>query len=327
VVGVISDGIEVSGISIPQKEATFGKFAGTVLATELRNVQMDALCVKIFHIFSENGINACLVKGQEAARNYQDSSKRQPGDIDIFMDAGNYMKAKSLIMSVSGREGIERKGNLHYATELGDVEVELHGSFKSLTDRNLDKRVMEWAEEMMNFPRPVWKEGETEIGLLPYNFEAIFLFLHFFHHFMTSGLGVRQICDWGRYLYVNRGNIDRVRLEKDINRLGIVIPWKVFACLVVNYLGCPEDSVPLYDNGYSRKALKVLERIMKTGNFGKFIGRKRRKEIYLVRKAHTFFIAFKSFILLSWIFPKESLLNFSGFCRDGLVAVMDDIKN
>jgi hypothetical protein len=327
VAGVIADGITMAGIPIPTNEAAFGKFAGTVFATERRNTQMDALVVKIFRAFSENGIKAFLVKGQEAARAYPDPSKRQPGDIDIFMDAGNYMKAKSLVALISGCGGIERESNLHYATELGDVEVELHGSFKSLTDRNLDKRVIVWAEEMTDFPCPVWKEGGTEIGLLPYNFEAIFLFLHFFHHFMTSGLGLRQICDWVRYLYVNKDNIDRVRLEKDISRLGIVLPWRVFACLAVDYLGCPEDSALLYDDSYSRKALKVLERIMKTGNFGKSVRGKRRNERYLVRKTRSFFISFKDFIRLSLIFPKESLLNFSGFCREGMGAVMNDIKN
>lgn len=46
--------------------------------------------------------------------------------------------------------------------------------------------------------------------------------------------------------------------------------WQVFGALVVGYLGMPVESIPFYKDskGIRRKAKRVLERVIKNGNFG-----------------------------------------------------------
>ena len=39
---------------------------------------------------------------------------------------------------------------------------------------------------------------------------------------------------------------------KDIEYLGLTKVWSVFATMAVDYLGCPEEVMPLYDNRYKK---------------------------------------------------------------------------
>ena len=50
--------------------------------------------------------------------------------------------------------------------------------------------------------------------------------------------------------------------------MGLMTEWKVFGALAVNTLGMPREAMPLYDSRYKAKGEKVLERVMKSGNFG-----------------------------------------------------------
>ena len=71
-----------------------------------------------------------------------------------------------------------------------------------------------------------------------------------------------------RYLYTHKDDINRTELLKDIEYLGLTKVWSVFATMAVDYLGCPEEVMPLYDNRYKKDAKRLLRYILDSGNFG-----------------------------------------------------------
>lgn len=113
-------------------------------------------------------------------------------------------------------------------------------------------------------------EVNNEIVRLPNpDNDVVLIFTHFLHHFFIEGVGIRQICDWCRVLWTYRKTLNLELLEQRIRRMGLITEWKVFAAFAVNILGMPLDTMPFYKKAkYDKKALRVLNRIMMSGNMG-----------------------------------------------------------
>jgi hypothetical protein len=324
VVPLIADGID--HFDGPKPEGAVQQaFINQVIQTERRNVQMNACVEKIFKLLSEHNIQAYLLKGQGVARAYLNPLHRQPGDIDLLLLGDNYQKAKELLIPLCHDVEKEITENLHVAMMLDDIEIELHGTIKTNTDKKLDSRAAFWMDRTVAGSSPIWNSDGILVKLPSYNFDPIFIFLHFFHHYISGGLGLRQICDWTMYLIRYSQFIDRKQLEDDITFLKMKDAWNGFAALSVGYLGCPKDDISFYSAKYLSKADKVVDYVLYGGNFGKYGNARYRNEPYLIRKAHSFLLKFK----MSWahitVFPKDTLSNLAGSMKEGFKAIFMDL--
>ena len=114
-----------------------------------------------------------------------------------------------------------------------------------------------------------WRVNETDVCLPNPDNHVFIVFTHFLHHFFIEGVGLRQICDWCRMLWTYRDCLDYGLLEERIKQSTFTTEWKVFRAMAVEYLGIPVEAMPLYDRSmsYRRKARKVMDRVLKSGNF------------------------------------------------------------
>lgn len=324
VLPLVAHGIGYCQGTKPSEEES-DEFVDIVIFTEKKNLKANSRIEYLFTLLSGQGIKAYLVKGQGVARTYIHPEYRQCGDIDLFLPGDNYNRAKELLIPLSDEVAEEGKDNLHLGMGFGDEEVELHGSMRTNTDRQLDRRLDSWSNLSLDLPSPEWKMNGVDIPLLPYNMDAIYLFAHFFHHYMVGGIGLRQICDWARYLFYYRDFIDRDRLVNDINTLNLTKGWKVFASVAVDYLGLPKECMPLYDDRLHSKASKVIKFVNEGGNFGKYGNDKYRDETYWIRKCHSFLLRIKTTWYHFSVFPKNTARNFYGFIYIGIRAIFQDL--
>ena len=91
--------------------------------------------------------------------------------------------------------------------------------------------------------------------------------------------------------------------------MGLLQEWRGFASFAVEYLGMPENAMPLYEKSkvYSKKAVKICHIIMKTGNMGHNINQSYRLKYPKLRvKFITFGRRLKEFAGLASIFPSNS---------------------
>lgn len=88
------------------------------------NAQSDQFCQKLTSYFENAGYNSCVLKGQGVARLYPKPEARQPGDIDIWVDA-----ERDEIVRLMRNDSIDVTYvdyvNCH-AAFFEDVEVEVH---------------------------------------------------------------------------------------------------------------------------------------------------------------------------------------------------------
>lgn len=132
--------------------------------------------------------------------------------------------------------------------------------------------------------------------------------MHAFVHFLNSGIGLRQVCDWTRLLATRHEDIDKLLLEKYFRKVGLLRAAKAFGYIAVHYLGLPEDNLPFSVKSMERAGEILLDDIFATGNFGQHDARiKPRPKGYWAGKWHTFCRATKRCMKLRKFAPNEAL--------------------
>ena len=286
--------------------------------------------IKVVSTLREGGVESVLLKGQGLARNYPQPELRQCGDIDLYVGLENAEKAHDLLSPIA--EKIDRKeyltvGKHYHVTMPGGVEVEVH----RYTDNHLTKKLEETYQAAS-------AKGTTE-GLVVYDFagtpvntpsdefNAFFVFNHLFHHFLTSGIGLRQFCDWMMFLHARKGKLDLEYLRKLLIDMDMLMPWQAFGCVLVDKLGMPEDEFPFFDRAQDGKTDKILSRVLKEGNFGKERRvYKNRGTNYLLNKTRSFFGHIGKSAGLISIFPKQVWLQYKNTIAVGFNVVWTDFK-
>lgn len=288
VVGLIAAGVEhITDVKIPQDVAL--DLVGSSLQIEQRNKGMNRFVAQLFTSFEKKGLSAVLVKGQGVAQCYERPLWRACGDIDLLLDKDNYEKAKNLFDNYADRVGDEVKESHHKDYSFGTWEVELHGSMRSGLWKKLDGFIDETQRDVCSEGKiRIWDNGDTQVQLPSSENDVLLVFSHILQHFFKGGIGLRQVCDWCRLLYTYREKLDVDFLRLRLFFMGVESEWKAFAALVVDNLGMPAEAMPFYNSSkkWRRKADRILDFILETGNFG----HKRdisyfSKYPYVVRKA------------------------------------------
>ena len=215
------------------------------------------------------GIHTVLFKGQGVALNYPNPQSRQCGDIDLYVGEKNFARALELLNPETTKKASEYRFVKHFNIEEDGVEIEIHRIAEILPGFGHDRRFQRWTVDNLCGPavRKVEIGGAT-VNLPPAEFDVLYIMNHAWHHFMTGGIGLRQLCDWSIQLHRYGRSVDVDALSNNLRSFGLIRAWKILSCVAVGYLGLPEDECPLYDASYAGKAAKVLDVIWMEGNFG-----------------------------------------------------------
>ena len=164
-------------------------------------------------------------------------------------------------------------------------------------------------------------DGKTQVFLPSADNDVIFIFTHFLKHFYKGGLGLRQICDWCRLLWTYRESLNHGLLESRIRKAGLMSEWKAFGAFAVEVLGMPEEAMPMYSSAdrWKRKALRIQEFILMSGNMGHNRERSYGEYPYLIKKAFSMGRRISDVVNHARIFPLDSMkfltsVMFHGIC-------------
>ena len=305
------------------------QWIGEVQVIEQRNKEMNVFIAELIEKLRKNDIYALLVKGQGIAQCYEKPLWRCSGDVDLLLSYDNYQKAKTLLTPFASEVESEYEGISHLGMTIDGWVVELHGSLRVGLPQKIN-RVLDEIQSDTFYGGNVrsWLNGQTQIFMLGKENDIVYVFVHFFNHFYKEGVGLRQICDWCRLLYTYRDSLNYELLKSRIKRAGLMSEWKAFYALATKYLGMPE--VPCFmfqDSGdpqWERKADRIMEFILKSGNMGHNRGSWLMEHDswlsrqYVVRKAFSMFRRIGDLINHARIFPFDSLRFFPRIMWNGM---------
>ena len=289
---------------------------------------LDSAVVQLVSALDAAGVPSVLLKGQALARNYPIPELRACGDIDIYAGPENYLRAcEVLIPLASWKEEARPEDNVkHYDIRIGKTPVEIHRYSDVNPSKHYDRVYQSYAREGLAHGLRAVDFAGTAVNTPSDDFNAFYIFNHLWHHFMTSGIGLRQFCDWMMFLHVRKDEIDLVKLRQIIVDMDLMTPWQAFGCVLVDKLGMPEDEFPFYDARKGNKVSKILRHVFEEGNFGKEreMYKDRSGEGYFAGKMKSLYFHFSRSVLLFFIFPSHTLRQFWYTFQVGLRAVWKD---
>lgn len=296
-VGVALHGIEelrAKNIELKVPQVLLLQWIGEVKMIELQNKRLNEAAVMVHSLFKSSGLRSCVLKGQGVARLYDVrckkeevrgienqpetwnlehetntcgvslSLRRQPGDIDIWVEGGRdkilkFLKEKHL---KTGKIVIH-----HVDANIVDgIETEVHflPSYTYDLVRYIKYRRFFKEEANQQF------ENFDEQGGFAYptnRFNAVYLMMHIFHHVFHEGIGLRQLMDY-YFVLTHLTDEERQWAYKKLKWLGlgkvtsaVMYVMKTVFQIDDRYLLCK----PSKETGEF-----LLEEIFKGGNFGKF---------------------------------------------------------
>ena len=273
----------------------------------MKHLHLKQILLMAVKKLREQGIEPVLLKGFGLAMLYPNPNLRQFGDIDIFVGLDRFHEACALLRTLPGgyNWGGEVDSGHHYNIEFGHFPMEIHRVSADVIDEAESQAYALMEQDgLAENPQRVDFEG-FELSIPSKEFAVFFTFYHAWHHFLTSGVGWRQISDVAMTLHAYHGQLDTDKLHRWLTDMHLVQPWQTFGWLRVNVLGLSEAEMPFYDARCNRRADRLYRRIVEEGNFKRknSFRRSKPKEAGAGRKLHSLINVFVDFFHIAKVFP------------------------
>ena len=161
-----------------------------------QNMKVNAVASKLFSVLREDGFRCCILKGQGNALMYPNPYSRNPGDIDVWINASRERIMKYTQKKFELGDDIRLQ---HLETSLDGVPVELHFFPCSMNNPIYHARLQKWfrrnadlqCSNVVGLP-----DGAGDIAIPTTAFNVVYQLTHLYHHFFDEGIGMRQIIDY-----------------------------------------------------------------------------------------------------------------------------------
>lgn len=271
VLGVCFKPVKEMADSVPQP--LYMKWLAMATKILQRNEVMNRKCAEVYEAIRKEGFECAVLKGQGVARYYKlrDESLelrekslrmlRLSGDIDVWLwKEGLSLKenrnevirfARTIQPNATGAEH-------HVGVEWMGTEVELHYEPAYFCNPFANSRFRKW---FMDYDKSKFQFSDNGFCVPDAEFNRVFLLAHAFRHYLSEGLGLRQVMDY--YFLTKSLNLDlNLNNDRVIEELGMARFEKAMKWVLL-YVFEGKDR----EDG--RKYGKMLLRhIMDGGNFG-----------------------------------------------------------
>lgn len=233
-----------------------------------QNMKVNGVAAKLYSMLREDGLRCCILKGQGNALMYPNAYSRNPGDIDVWVNASREQITEYAKKHFELGDDIRYQ---HIETSVDRVPVELHFFPGIMNNPIYNARLQKWfkrnadlqCSNVVSLP-----DGIGEIAIPTTAFNVVYQLTHLYHHFFDEGIGMRQIIDY--YYVVSMLNVNcemLTWLPKELKYLGL---WK-FAGAVMYVLHealglSGEKMIAPMDE---KRGKLLLAEILNGGNFGK----------------------------------------------------------
>ena len=161
-----------------------------------QNMKVNGVAAKLYSMLREDGLRCCILKGQGNALMYPNAYSRNPGDIDVWVNASREQITEYAKKHFELGDDIRYQ---HIETSVDGVPVELHFFPSIMNNPIYNAHLQKWfkrnadlqCSNVVSLPDCI---GEIAIPTMTFN--VIYQLTHLYHHFFDEGIGMRQIIDY-----------------------------------------------------------------------------------------------------------------------------------
>ncbi|MGI6243617.1 MAG: nucleotidyltransferase family protein, partial [Prevotella sp.] len=269
-----------------------------------QNEEINNAIVGFSKFLKKRNIRFIVFKGQTVAVNYEHPEARRCGDIDFYVCRKDLKNARIMLQrKVSFSDEFSEQ---HWEFVGDGVKYEMHFRTAIFSLKQNQKYWDDLVENMISDDGYYVEIDGEPIPTFEPTINAVYLFIHIYHHFLKEGIGLRQFCDWMMLLRKHKRDIDCERLDNILEHLGYVKAYKAFGTILVKYLGLKPEEFPYQlssdDYKWTNKILKV---IVEGGNFGKH--NRKMQHPGILHSIETGFYSFSHICKFYMLSPKENI--------------------
>ena len=316
-----------------------------VFSVYQRTVRQNRLLCDLVTLLRLNGIETVLLKGYGLSLLYPKTEMREYGDIDLYVGEENYDKTVALIRKtypqtywfseehVSHHFLMQLDENCDRVAEFHNVVMDLPGMKKA------EQAFTAFTLRELQSVRTISLDG-IDIAVPSVRFNAVYVFIHAWHHFSGNGVGVRQLADWMLCLHELAQTLSAEEkqayahdLERLLRRMSMLQIWQTFGCVIVRHLGLPKEEFLLYNASQERRGERLYRQLLHDGHGYRLANKEKGATIHSFpfhrpeknRIAQVLFtlvrIPYDTFQLAK-IFPHLAIRQFFGKIRLGVLKVL-----
>ena len=259
-----------------------------------RLARLNQLTISVIELLLQHNIPATLIKGYALARLYPDPDPRDFGDVDIYVGEEHYERAAEILTAAypyahwhSGTEG-----GIHYILVIDenmDRVLELHRVTMEFPNKQANALYQAFTHRYLDQSTSLDIYG-THVAVPSLAYNTLYVFMHAWHHFESTGVGFRQLGDWALCLkraYEQSTPAQWQSLTQELNTiltaLHMKTAWQTFGHVLVSQLHLPAEAFPLYTDDYQPRAQRLLRQLLRDGHCGRS-AQLSIKEIALMRR-------------------------------------------
>ena len=253
----------------------------------------------------DNGIAFFVFKGQVVTSYYPSPEMRTSGDVDFYVFKKDWARSKSLLKrDVTLTD--DHSGQ-HWEFTKDGIPFEMHYHTAVFASGS---RQRYWDELIDSYFDDILDHVEIDgvgVPTLPPTLNAIYLFVHIYHHFLKEGIALRQFIDWMMFFEAKHKEIVVSELTAKLERLGLLRAFKAFGAVLTVVLGMETKYFPYSLTNNDKKYVdRILAIVLRYGNFGKY-GRKEQQGGWK-HSMETGLRSIRHIKQFFWLSPAENLL-------------------
>ena len=195
IIGIYWQGIQRLGdVANKPSEDDVMDWMGEYTKIVRRNTKTDDAVAWLANFMHSNDIGFFVFKGQTVASYYPTPEIRTSGDVDFYVFKKDWDRAKSLLEKEVTITDDHSGQHLEFTKDGVPFEMRHHTAvFASESkQRYWDELIESYFNEILDHA----KINDVEVPTLPPTLNAIYLFVHIYHHFLKEGIALRQFIDW-----------------------------------------------------------------------------------------------------------------------------------
>ena len=246
-----------------------------------RQVRLNHLAVEVIELLAQHDIPATLIKGYSLSGLYPDPDMREFGDVDIYVGEENYHRAAEIVTAAypDAHWHSDIRGGIHFILVLDEKQdrvVELHRVTMEFADGKADALYQAFTHKHLAQTTTTVDIYGQAIPVPSTAYNALYVFMHAWHHFESTGVGFRQLADWALCLQQAHHQStaeEWLSLTQEIDTiltaLHMKAAWQTFGHVLVSELHLPIEAIPLYTIDYQRRAQRLLRQLLRDGHCGR----------------------------------------------------------
>lgn len=237
-----------------------------------KGISLQALNSRLTALLNKEGITAVTLKGSAVARFYPVPEFRKTTDIDLFLFSETDAEKAGDILCANGFKFSEEWHANHHLvmiSEKGET-VELHTAWADeFKEKYLNQYLEKIQKDSIKHCLPIDYEG-ARLYVYETAWQGYYLLIHMLQHFVGSGFGLRNLCDW----VVLWENCDDEKARKDFFKMacdsGTAEFAKAVTAVCVKYLGFDMEKSPVSVENITENDVTdmLLRDILDAGEFG-----------------------------------------------------------